>query len=228
MSTDACDLSSCFLCANCIPEWREVIVVKKETIHFKKGELIFKEGDKVNGIYLLYSGAVKVHKQWVDQKELIIRFTRQGDIVGHRGLAAGDLYPVSATALAASEACFISNSFLETILKADHSFTYRLMQFYSSELQKAEMRMRNLALMEVKGRIAETLLELLEVFGTNAEGYMTVPVTRQDIAAYAGTTYETVFKFLKTLTTDKIINTDGKHIKINAENKLRKIVKNAK
>ncbi len=228
MSTDACDLSSCFLCANCIPEWREVIVVKKETIHFKKGELIFKEGDKVNGIYFLYSGAVKVHKQWVDQKELIIRFTRQGDIVGHRGLAAGDLYPVSATALAASEACFISNSFLETILKADHSFTYRLMQFYSSELQKAEMRMRNLALMEVKGRIAETLLELLEVFGTNAEGYMTVPVTRQDIAAYAGTTYETVFKFLKTLTTDKIINTDGKHIKINAENKLRKIVKNAK
>lgn len=228
MSTDACDLSSCFLCANCIPEWREVIVVKKETIHFKKGELIFKEGDKVNGIYFLYSGAVKVHKQWVDQKELIIRFTRQGDIVGHRGLAAGDLYPVSATALAASEACFISNSFLETILKADHSFTYRLMQFYSSELQKAEMRMRNLALMEVKGRIAETLLELLEVFDTNAEGYMTVPVTRQDIAAYAGTTYETVFKFLKTLTTDKIINTDGKHIKINAENKLRKIVKNAK
>ncbi len=228
MSTDACDLSSCFLCANCIPEWREVIVVKKETIHFKKGELIFKEGDKVNGIYFLYSGAVKVHKQWVDQKELIIRFTRQGDIVGHRGLAAGDLYPVSATALAASEACFISNVFLETILKADHSFTYRLMQFYSSELQKAEMRMRNLALMEVKGRIAETLLELLEVFGTNAEGYMTVPVTRQDIAAYAGTTYETVFKFLKTLTTDKIINTDGKHIKINAENKLRKIVKNAK
>jgi CRP/FNR family transcriptional regulator len=88
--------------------------------------------------------------------------------------------------------------------------------------------MRNLALMEVKNRIAETLLELLDVFGINAEGYMTVPVTRQDIAAYAGTTYETVFKFLKTLTTDKIISADGKSIKINAENKLRKIVKNAK
>ncbi len=190
--------------------------------------MIFKEGDKVNGIYFLFSGAVKVHKQWVDQKELIIRFTRQGDILGHRGLVAGDLYPVSATALVESEACFISNSFLETILRADHNFTYRLMQFYSSELQKAEMRMRNLALMEVKGRIAETLLEILDVFGTNAEGYMTVPVTRQDIAAYAGTTYETVFKFLKTLTTAKTISADGKSIKINDENKLRKIVKNAK
>ncbi|MEO6357600.1 MAG: Crp/Fnr family transcriptional regulator [Ferruginibacter sp.] len=228
MSSDNCNLSSCFLCSNCIPEWKEVIAVKKQTIYFKKGESVFKEGDKVNGIYFLYSGAVKVHKQWVDQKELIIRFIGAGDIMGHRGLAAGDIYPVSATALAASQICFITNSFLEVTLRADHNFTYRLMQFYLDELQKAEMRMRNLGLMEVKGRIAETLLEMQAVFGTNAEGYTTVPVTRQDIAAYAGTTYETVFKFLKTLTAAKIISTDGKSLKIRDENKLRKIVKNAR
>ncbi|CAN5468148.1 Crp/Fnr family transcriptional regulator [soil metagenome] len=228
MSSDNCNLSSCFLCSNCIPEWKEVIAVKKQTIYFKKGESIFKEGDKVNGIYFLYSGAVKVHKQWVDQKELIIRFIGAGDIMGHRGLAAGDIYPVSATALAGSQICFITNSFLEVTLRADHNFTYRLMQFYLDELQKAEMRMRNLGLMEVKGRIAETLLEMQAVFGTNAEGYTTVPVTRQDIAAYAGTTYETVFKFLKTLTAAKIISTDGKSLKIRDENKLRKIVKNAR
>jgi len=216
------------LCTHCIPEWKEVIAVKKKTIYFKKGELIFKEGDEVNGIYFLYSGAAKVHKQWVGQKELIIRFTREGDILGHRGLGAGELYPVSATALAESKACFITNSFLETTLRADHAFTYRLMQFYSSELQKTEMRMRNLALMEVKGRISETLLEILGVFGTNSNGYITVPITRQDIAAYSGTTYETVFKFLKTLTTTKTISVEGKSIRVNDENKLRKIVENAK
>ncbi len=228
MKDDSCDLSSCFLCTNCIPEWKDVIAARKKTISFKKGELIFKEGDKVNGIYFLYSGAAKVHKQWVDQKELIIRFTRAGDILGHRGLGAGELYPVSATALAESKACFITNSFLETTLRADHAFTYRLMQFYSAELQKAEMRMRNLALMEVKGRISETLLELLEIFGKNKDHYITVPITRQDIAAYSGTTYETVFKFLKSLITSKIISVSGKSIRINDENKLRKIVKNTK
>lgn len=228
MKKDFCDLSSCFLCTNCIPEWKDLIAARKRTISFKKGELIFKEGDKVNGIYFLYSGAVKVHKHWVDQKELIIRFTSTGDILGHRGLGAGELYPVSATALAESKACFITNNFLETTLKADHAFTFRLMQFYSKELQKAEMRMRNLALMEVKARISETLLELLNVFGKNKDNYITVPVTRQDIAAYSGTTYETVFKFLKNLITSKIISVSGKSIRINDENKLRKIVKNAK
>lgn len=227
MSKESCDLSSCFFCTNCISEWKELIAVKKKTIHFKKGELIFKEGNKVNGIYFLYSGAVKVHKQWANQKELIIRFTKQGDILGYRGLAVGDIYPVSATALIESKACFISNSFLETILRTDHAFTYRLMQLYLSELQKAEMRMRNLALMEVNGRIAETLLEILNVFGTNVAGYIAIPVTRQDIAAYAGTTYETVFKFLRSLTIAETISTDGKNIRINDENKLREILKNA-
>ena len=228
MKNESCDLSRCFLCSYCIPEWKELVAVKKRTLIFKKGDQLFREGEKVTGIYFMYAGAAKVHKHWVEQKELILRFTKAGDMLGHRGLAAGDLYPVSATALEDSKACFISNSFLETTLKADHAFTYRLMQFYAAELQKAEMRMRNLALMEVKGRIAEALLELLDVYGTNKSKYISVTVTRQDIAAYAGITYETVFKFLKTLIPAKIIQVSGKSIRINNPDKLRAFVKNAK
>jgi len=227
MIDESCNSDNCFLYKYCIAEWRVLIDITKKIVHFKKGASIFKEGEKVNGIYFLYSGAAKVHKQWVAEKELIIRFTKQGDILGHRGFGTSEFYPVSATALAPSKACFITNSFLETILKADHAFTYRLMQFYSFELQKAEMRMRNLALMEVKGRIAETLLEILEVYGTDKGGHIAVPVTRQDIAAYSGTTYETVFKFLRLLTKAKAISSIGKSIKINDEKKLRSILKNA-
>ncbi|MEP6750819.1 MAG: Crp/Fnr family transcriptional regulator [Bacteroidota bacterium] len=225
MKNDSCDVSSCYLCSYCIPEWKELIAVKKRTLRFKKGERLFTEGEKVTGIFFIYAGAVKVHKQWIDQKELIISFTKAGDMIGHRGLAAGELYPVSATTLEDSKACFISSSFLETTLKTDHAFTYRLMQFYAAELQKAEMRMRNLALMEVNGRIAETLLELFTVFGTDKNKYISVPVTRQDIAAYAGTTYETVFKFLKTLTVAKTISVSGKSIRINNADKLKGFIK---
>jgi CRP-like cAMP-binding protein len=228
MKNEHCDLNTCFLCRHCIPEWKEVIAVKKTTLLFKKGEFLFKEGEPVKGIYFLYSGAVKVHKKWVGGKELIIRFAGPGDILGHRGLAAGDMFPVSATALEDSKACFVSNSFLESTLKADHAFTYTLMQFYAAELQKAELRMRNLALMEVKGRIAETLLELQAVYGTAKNKYIRVPVTRQDIAGYAGTTYETVFKLLKILVNAKIIQVSGKSICINKPDKLQALVKNAK
>ena len=228
MKNEQCDLSTCFLCRHCITEWKEVIAIKKTTLRFKKGEKLFAEGEKVKGIYLLYTGAVKVHKQWVEGKELIIRFTRPGDILGHRGWAAGDVYPVSATALEDSKACFVPNSFLESTLKADQAFTHTLMQFYAAELQKAELRMRNLALMEVKERVADALLELQGCYGTVKNKYIRVPVTRQDIAAYAGTTYETVFKFLKTLVHAKIIQVSGKSICINKPEKLQELVKNAK
>lgn len=220
----ACDVSSCFLCKFCTPEWRELIAVKKTTLRFKKGEQFFKEGENVTGIYFMYTGAAKVHKQWIDQKELILRFTKAGEMIGHRGVAGGNVYPVSATALEDSSACFISNGFLETTLKTDHAFTYRLMQFYAEELLRAEKRMRNLALMEAKGRIAETIIELLGVFGTNKNKYISVAVTRQDIASAAGTTYETVFKFLKTLTLEKIISVSGKSIRINNADKLEQFI----
>jgi CRP/FNR family transcriptional regulator len=205
-----------------------VIALRKKNVSFKKGQEIFREGDKVNGIFFLYEGAVKIQKHWADQKELIIRFSKPGDILGHRGLNPGEHYPVTAIALAESKACFITNSFLETTLRADPGFTYQLLQFYSGELQKAELRMRNLAMAEVKGRISETLLELLGTFGRNRDHYISVPVTRQDIAAYSGTTYETVFKFLRKLVAARVISTSGKSIRINDENKLRKIVSNAK
>jgi CRP-like cAMP-binding protein len=222
-----CDIKSCFLCKYANPDWREVIALKKQTISFRKGEVIFNEGDKVNGLFFLYSGAVKVQKHWDDQKELIIRFSKPGDILGHRGLTTHARYPVSAIALAESKACFISNSFFETTLTVNPGLTHQLLHFYSAELQKAELRMRNLALADGKARIAETLLELLDTFGKDKARFIAVPVTRQDIAAYAGTTYETVFKFLKKLAADKTITTSGKSIRIIDENKLRKIVSTA-
>ena len=225
MRKDTCNVSKCFLCTHCIPVWKELIAIKKSTIRFRKGERLFSEGDKVTGIFFVYSGGVKVHKQWVDRKELILRFAKEGDILGHRGLAAGDQYPVSATALEETVGCFIDNNFLDTILKSDHSLTYRLMHFYAAELQKAELRMRNLALMEVQGRIAEALLEMQNVFGMGKDKYILVPVTRQDISAYAGTTYETVFKFLKSITSKKIISVSGKHIRINQVEKLKTFIR---
>lgn len=99
------------------------------------------------------------------------------------------------------------------------------MHFYATELQKAEMRMRDLAHMEVKGRVAEALLELRNIFGVNHDQHIAATITRQDIASYAGTTYETVFKFFNELAEEKIITTNGKSIKINDSELLQQFSK---
>lgn len=224
MQDVTCNLNDCFLCQFCIAEWKEAVAVKKTTLFIRKGKPVFGEGEKVKGIFFIYSGSLKIHKQWVDGKELVLRFAKKGDIAGHRGLGGGDSYPVSATALEDSKVCFIANDFLEATLKTNHALTYRLMQFYAAELQKAEQRMRDLAHMEVKGRIASALLEISGFFGLDKNKFIAIPITRQDIASYAGTTYETVFKFFTELVAAKIISTSGKSIRIHEPGQLKEYV----
>jgi CRP-like cAMP-binding protein len=98
------------------------------------------------------------------------------------------------------------------------------MHLYAAELQNAEKRMRDLAHMDVKGRIAGALLEVAELFGVDQERFITVALTRQDIASYAGTTYETVFKFFGELDKTGAISTSGKSIRIDKPEVLRKFI----
>jgi CRP/FNR family transcriptional regulator len=221
MTGDICDLSSCFLCTHCVSEWKGAVASAKQTRHYKKGQSIFREGEEVTGIYFIYSGAVKVHQAWGNDKELILRFATSGSIVGYRGHGGGTTFPISATALEPTTVCFVTSAFLEASLKTNPGFLYTMMQLYAGELQKAEKRMRNLAMMEVKGRIADALLTIQETFRVDAEGYIKVPVTRHDIAAYAGTTYETVFKLFTEWSGSGLMETSGKSIRINDSHQLR-------
>lgn len=215
-----CDTKSCFLCQNTSKAWLPAIAAHKKNIEFRKGEKIFQEGEKVNGIYFLYRGKVKVQTKWGDQKELILHFSKAGDMIGYRGLGKNRTYPVSATALEPVTVCFIELDFFENMLAANHELTFQLMKFYATEMQEAERRMRNLVHMDVKGRLAETLLLLKRTFGTTPDGYIDIILTRQDIASYVGTTYETLFRMMDELIKSKIIATAGKKIKILKEEKL--------
>jgi CRP/FNR family transcriptional regulator len=221
MKSLECNLTDCFLCKHCSPEWKELVSVKKETIAFKKGESIFTEGEKFKGIYFVYQGSAKVHKKWNEGKDFIIRFAKTGDVLGLRGIGIEDRYPVSATALEGSKACFIEINFFESTLKLNPSFTYSLLQLFATELQKAENRLRNLAHMDVKGRIADALIALRQVYGESKDKFIKLEITRQDISSYAGTTYETVFKFFTELQKRKVISTKGKRIKILQSEKLK-------
>jgi CRP/FNR family transcriptional regulator len=220
MQPIACDTLNCFLCQHCLPEWRPAIAAHKTTYAFKKGERLFSEGETVKGIFFMRAGAVKVHRQWGGHKELIIRFAAAGDIVGHRGLGSLAHYPVSATALEAGNACFAPAEFLEASLKVNHNLAEQLIRFYAAELQRAEQRMSELARMDVKSRIASALIALEESYGKDAAGYIGIPISRQDIAAYAGTIYETVFKVFAEWAAAGLIKTEGKHVCVKNMKKL--------
>jgi CRP/FNR family transcriptional regulator len=224
MQQESCQADPCFLCQHCLPEWKSLNLIRKKNFQFKKGQKIFREGDPVDGMFFITEGSVKIAKRWGDQKELIIRFAKKGDVLGHRGFGGDLFYPITATALEDCRLCFVDNAYLETSLIANSSLAYQFMQLYAKELQKAEKRMRDLVHMEARGRIVQALFEIDEVFGTGDDDYLALPISRQDIASYAGTTYETVFKFFTDLSGKNILNTSGKNIKINDRSSLQSFI----
>ncbi len=224
-SITKCDLKTCFLCQFSIKNWHQVISLNKKNITFKRGERIFNEGDEVNGIFFIYSGKVKVHKQWNSSKEFIVRFAKESDILGHMGFGESNIYPVSATALEKVTVCYLNMDFFESTLEVNTIFTYNLMKFFANQLQEKDKKMRDLVHMSVKARIAQSFIYLKNQFGENEEGYIDIELSRQDLSAFAGVSYETLFKVIVELTELKAIQTHEKYYKILNEINLAEIIK---
>ena len=218
-----CDLNTCMLCQRCLPEWKPAVGQHRQNLLYRKGESIFEEGKTVNGIYLVYSGMVKVHKYWNEEKDLILRFAGRGDILGHRGLGKDNLYPVSATALEEVVLCYFPMEFFISTLKVNHEFLFDLMMFYAAELKESERNMRNLAHMPVKGRIAQALCTLQEKFGEAPDGSIKIQISKQDLAAFVGTTYETFFRMINELIAENLISVAGRRIYLTNDKKLEEL-----
>ena len=209
-----CDLKGCLLCRLCLPDWLPAIDANRKNFNLKKGELLFREDETVTGMYFIYSGKIKVHKKWGDDKELIVRIAGKGDIVGHRGLGGDTLYPVPGTALEPVTVCFIDLDFFQTTLKVNQGFLYELMMFYARELKESENNMRNMVHMPVKNRVANLLFQLQKKFGKTEDGFIDIVLSKQDLSSLVGAAYETVFRAIKELKEEGVLDAEGKQVKI--------------
>ncbi len=209
-----CGASTCFLCNQVSDEIFRAIKAKGTQGQIAKGQILFKEGDKADTIYFITEGCIKTHMKWSEDREFILHFNRPGEVLGYRGMGGDLKYPISATALQKSYVCSLSLDSFDRLLDADSAFARKFLNFHINELRDAEKRMRDLALMEVKGRVANTVITLEAQFGCDSLGFIAIELKRQDLAYYAGTVYETFFRMLKQLEEENTLELNGKKIKI--------------
>ena len=207
-----CGNSRCFVQQFCVPTWVGIINLSRNMTLYKKDEDIFREGDRVFGMYFIHSGKVKVVSAGLNGRRQIVRMAGAGHILGHRGHGA-ETYPVGAVALDDTWVCFLDNATLHDAFLNNPKFTYELMMFYSSELRKTEVRLRFLAQMSLREKIAECLLAIKNMFGINEEdGSLNVTLSRQDIADLAGTNAEQVTRELTNFENELLVKKRGKEI----------------
>jgi len=198
---------------------------EKVSVHFKKGQVIFDEGQKPQGIYCLREGKVKVFKISFDGREQITRILFPGELLGLKALLSGKAYSVSSAALEESVLCHISKTdFFQLMLKYPE-FTRSIIISLSKLLEQAEFRMISLAHKPVRERLAETLLFLNQTFHPTAPSYPRpyLNITRQDIANIIGTAPETVIRLLSEFRESKLVEIKGRKIFLSNIRGLRKI-----
>jgi len=186
----------------------------KTVMSFKKGDILFKEGAHLSGVFCLRNGKCKVTKLSPNGKDQIIRFIKKGELVGERSVLSGSTAHLTVTALEDMEACFIPKEEIELSFKNNTNFSLDITKAICSDLDNANISIANLAQKNVKERLADTLLLFDRTFGVDDEGFLNIKLSREEIANAIGTATESCIRLLSKFKKDKLVELKGKKIKL--------------
>src|SRR5690606_23920993 len=120
-------------------------------------------------------------------------------------------------------ACFMSPDFFKTTLLVNHDLAYQMILSFADELYNVEGGLSNMIYLDVRARIAHALRLLEQRHGVDQEGYLGLQLSKQDMASFAGTTYESLFKILNEWKEEGIVELTEKKVAIRNMDRLRLI-----
>jgi len=194
---------------------REVLIRNHSYAHYRKGEIIFKEGEKPPGLINLAAGKVKIFKEGVGGREQILRMVKPGRLLGFRALFAGMSYSASAIAIEDSTICIIEKDSFFKLVKDSPELSVKIIKMLSLELGFSNNRTVSLTQKHIRGRLAESLIVLKDTYGYEKDGKtIRAYLSREDIANLSNMTTSNAIRTLSTFAAEKVISIDGRKIKI--------------
>jgi CRP-like cAMP-binding protein len=190
---------------------------------YKKGQVIFHEGNRPFGLFCLFDGKVKVSRTGADGKEQIIRLARRGDTLGYRSLIENSKYTASAVALDDTQACFIPATDFNHLVDTNVRVAADLLHKLAQALGQTQDALVHLATKPVRERLAEALLLLKTTYQREGEALFSIAISREDLAALIGTAKETVIRVLSEFKDEGIVRAQGSLITVLKPDKLLKI-----
>jgi CRP-like cAMP-binding protein len=207
-------------------------LTKNELVHLsdcktsrtiKKGEVIFEEGENVNGIFCIKDGVCKLTKLSPNGKDHIVKLVTKGELLGQRSMISEEPVNLSAVALEDMEVCFIPKTEVMGFFDKNNQFSMNVMKTICGDLKEADDHMVNLAQKTVKERLAETLLYLHDTFGKNEDNSLKVQLSRDELASMIGTATESCIRLLSDFKKLGLIELTGKKILLKDISKLKKL-----
>ncbi|MCF4101116.1 response regulator [Gillisia sp. M10.2A] len=192
-----------------------------ELYDYKKGELIYKDGEHSNKIFLIIKGVVKCHKMDENGKELITELHKADDFLGFTSFIDTLPYQESATAVTKVQLAGILKQDVMEVLSKNQHVSLELINILATNISEVKVQLLQMAYSSVRKKTAQTILHFAETLNKGVEE--TIKISRKDLASEAGIATESLIRTLSGFKKEGIVKTEGCTIKILNVNKLRSI-----
>jgi len=174
--------------------------------------VVLTEGETGDSLYMIQSGKVKVFIGDEEGREIILKILGPGAFFGEMSMIDKQPRSASVTTLEASTFLVLTHIAFERCVEQAPRIAALVMQCLAQRVREADRKIGTLALMDVYGRVASTLLEL-SVYN---DGKLMVgeKLSQQDLANMVGASREMVNRILKDLSDRGFISIESKAITI--------------
>ncbi len=194
---------------------------------YEKNEAIYRQGETPAYIMCLLEGKVKVYINGVGGRTQIIRMIEQMDIFAYRAAFVNEDYKTSASAFETSTVCMIPIAVMRNLIEGSNELAVFFIRQLSQKLGEADALTVNLTQKHMRGRLAESLIALRNKYGYEDDGStLSIYLSREELANMSNMTTSNAIRILSSLTSENIIITDGRKIKVIDEQKLLQISEN--
>ena len=193
-------------------EEKELLERSKKEVRFKKGEILAKQGAFASHVLFLNKGLAKVYLEG-NQNDLILKIVAENNFIALSSVFDGnDAFVYSVSAYVDSVVTLISIDVFKQLLRKNLEFSNQIINRLNANTAQIYGRIYCITRKQSNGRVADIILCLSEnVFKTRE---FKLNISRNDLADLTGLSSESVIKIFKELKSEKIIDVDGKNIKV--------------
>lgn len=175
-----------------------------------RGELLFSDGEKAVGFFVVLDGKVKVYKLSPEGKERILHIIHPGGTFAEAAIFADGLYPAYAEPLQSSKLLFLPKEGFLNLLMDNGRISINMIAGLSKFLRQFANQIEDLTFKDVPSRLARYLMVLSKGVKESVE----LPISKSQLASNLGTVSETLSRTLRKLSEDDLISVSGKTVEI--------------
>lgn len=202
----------------------EALLSQMTPHRMERGDILFREGDRGDSLYVIADGKVKLGRTSADGRENLVAILGPGEMFGELSLFDPGPRTMTATAVAETTVLGFGNDALTRVLTGRPEVPKALLAALAKRLRRTNEHLADLVFTDVPGRVAKALLDLSDRFGRTVDGGVLVShdLTQEELAQLVGASRETVNKALADFATRGWIKLEARAVVLIDVDRLRR------